>query len=73
MMILCCLSLLLAASIGLLITAMVPIAACGRVRSILATITARGISTSVQASSASTAAIVASVFLFVVFQQTNKL
>ena len=67
----CCLSLLLATSMGLLITSLVPIATCGRVRSIQTALASPGASTSIQATSASATSIVAAVFLFVVFQRID--
>ena len=66
-----CLSLLLVTSMGLLITSLVPIATCGRVRSIQAILAAPCTSTSIQTTSASAATFVTTVYLFVVFQRIN--
>ena len=64
--------LLLAASMGLLVATLGPVATCGQVHSIQTTLATPGTSTSIQATSVSTeTAIVTSVFLFVVFQRIN--
>ena len=60
--------MLLATSMGLLITTLVPTATCGLLRSIQTTLTTPGTSTSIQTTSTSTTTIVTSAFLFVVSQ-----
>ena len=64
-------SQLLAASVSLLVTVLVPIAPCGQVRSLPTSHPLAGASTSIQTSSTAAAPIVAAVFLFVVSQRIN--